>query len=92
MCKLKKSLSGCKQSPRAWYNRVDAYLKQLGFSKSENEATLYLKEDQSDNQVVEIMTKALPKSKLEFLKIKMGQEEAKLKGSIKLPSFYLVYF
>ena len=39
--KLHKTLYGLKQAPKAWYNRIDSYLIQLGFKRSENEATLY---------------------------------------------------
>ena len=30
-----------KQAPRAWYSRIDAYLKQMGFQKSEADPNLY---------------------------------------------------
>ena len=35
VCRLKKALYGLKQAPRAWYSRIDTYLQQLGFEKSE---------------------------------------------------------
>jgi hypothetical protein len=41
VCKLKKELYGMKQAPRAWYSRIDAYLQQLGFEKSEVDPNLY---------------------------------------------------
>ncbi|KAJ6423509.1 hypothetical protein OIU84_024466 [Salix udensis] len=40
---LKKALYGLKQAPRAWYSNLDEYLASLGFEKSLNEATLYVK-------------------------------------------------
>jgi hypothetical protein len=43
---LKKALYGLKQAPRAWYNRIDTYLIKSGFSRSQNEPTLYTKTDQ----------------------------------------------
>jgi hypothetical protein len=43
---LKKALYGLKQAPRAWYNRIDTYLIKSGFSRSQNEPTLYIKRDQ----------------------------------------------
>eukprot|EP00253_Pinus_taeda_P026032 PITA_26032 len=41
VCKLKKALYGLKQAPRAWYSRIDTYLQQLGFTKSEANPNLY---------------------------------------------------
>ena len=38
---LKKALYGLKQAPRVWYSRIDAYLQQLGFEKSEADPNLY---------------------------------------------------
>jgi hypothetical protein len=43
---LKKALYGLKQAPRAWYSRIDTYLIKSGFSRSQNEPTLYTKIDQ----------------------------------------------
>jgi hypothetical protein len=40
---LKKALYGLKQAPRAWYNRIDAHLLDLDFTKSLSEFTLYLR-------------------------------------------------
>jgi hypothetical protein len=40
---LKKALYGLKQAPRAWYSRLDSYLLSLGFERSMNEVTLYVK-------------------------------------------------
>lgn len=44
--KLKKVLYGLKQAPRAWYNQIDGYYLDKGFSKSESESelTLYVKQ------------------------------------------------
>ena len=41
VCSLKKSLYGLKQAPRAWSFRIDTYLQQLGFQKSEADPNLY---------------------------------------------------
>ena len=41
--KLQKALYGLKQAPRAWYSKVESHLVHCGFTRSENEATLYVK-------------------------------------------------
>jgi hypothetical protein len=41
--RLKKSLYGIKQAPRAWYARIYNYLMRLGFSKSHANPKLYYK-------------------------------------------------
>jgi hypothetical protein len=40
---LKKALYGLKQALRAWYNILDNHLLSLGFDRSMNEVTLYVK-------------------------------------------------
>eukprot|EP00253_Pinus_taeda_P003787 PITA_03787 len=45
VCRLKKALYGPKQTPRAWYNRIDAYLIENGFDKCDGEPTLYINEN-----------------------------------------------
>ena len=41
VCRLKKKLHVLKQAPRAWYSRIDTYLQQMGFEKSEADPNLY---------------------------------------------------
>ena len=41
--KLKKALYGLKQSLRAWFSRLDSYLKHQGFRRGSTESNLYLK-------------------------------------------------
>jgi hypothetical protein len=43
VCKLKKSLYGLKKSPRAWYHRLDTYLKDKGFKRGTTDNNLYIK-------------------------------------------------
>jgi hypothetical protein len=43
VCRLKKDLYRLKQAPRAWYGRIDSFLKRLGFTKSNNHSNLYFK-------------------------------------------------
>ena len=44
VCKLLKALYGLKQSPRAWYERLHNYLIQIGFQKTNDNNSLYIKE------------------------------------------------
>jgi hypothetical protein len=41
VCILKKALYALKQAPRDWYLRIDTYLQQMGFEKSEANPNLY---------------------------------------------------
>ena len=43
VCKLKKSLYGLKQSPRAWFGRFTKSMKAFGYSQSNWDHTLFLK-------------------------------------------------
>ena len=43
MCRLKKALYGLKQAPRTWYDRIDGFLKSMGFTKSKADSNLYYK-------------------------------------------------
>lgn len=52
MYKLHKALYGLKQALRAWYSMIDAHLIHLDFKRSENKATLYLKQDEDGLQLV----------------------------------------
>ena len=40
VCRLKKALYGFKQAPRAWYNRLDTYLKKLNFRRGRDDSNL----------------------------------------------------
>lgn len=43
VCKLKKSLYGLKQSPRAWFGRFSKSMKNFGYKQSNSDHTLFLK-------------------------------------------------
>ena len=44
VCKLHKALYGLKQTPRAWYERLHNYLIQIGFQRTNDNSSLYIKE------------------------------------------------
>lgn len=52
MYKLRKALYGLKQAPRAWYSKIDGYFRQNGFTRSENEPTLYVKKEGKDACII----------------------------------------
>ena len=41
VCRLKKSLYGLRQAPRAWYGNIYGFLINLGFTKSKVDSHLY---------------------------------------------------
>ena len=54
VCELHKALYGLKQAPRAWYERIHNYLIQIGFQRTNDNRSLYVKEG-SNKKIV--MTK-----------------------------------
>ena len=42
--KLHKELYGLNQAPRAWYERLHNYLVQIGFQRTNDNSSLYIKE------------------------------------------------
>jgi hypothetical protein len=53
VCKLKKVVYGLKQTPRAWYSRLDKYLQQAGFRKRSAD-NLYIKVIQGNILLIEV--------------------------------------
>ena len=43
VCRLKKSLYGFKQAPRAWYAKMDSFLLDIGFSRCHSDPNVYTK-------------------------------------------------
>ena len=43
VCRLKKSLYGIKQAPRAWYATIDGFLLSLSFVRCKYDTNIYLK-------------------------------------------------
>ncbi|CAI7788926.1 unnamed protein product, partial [Closterium sp. NIES-53] len=43
VCKLKKSIFGLKQAPRCWYQKLAAFLEEMGFRTSSCDESLFLK-------------------------------------------------
>lgn len=49
--RLRKSLYGLKQSPRAWNKMIDSFLVKLGFNKFTSEHDVYVKGSNEQDQV-----------------------------------------
>ena len=43
LCRLKKSLYGVKESPRAWYAKIDGFLLSQNFVRFNSDPNVYLK-------------------------------------------------
>ena len=52
VCKLHKALYGLKQAPRAWYERLHNYLIQIGFQRTNDNSSLYIKQGQNNRIVL----------------------------------------
>ncbi|WKA00602.1 hypothetical protein VitviT2T_018942 [Vitis vinifera] len=50
VCKLKKSLYGLKQSPRAWFGRFTKSMRAFGYRQSNSNHTLFLKKQHVDDR------------------------------------------
>ena len=46
VCRLRKSLYGLKQSPRAWFDRFTKAIKKQGYSQGQSDHTLFIKRHQ----------------------------------------------
>jgi hypothetical protein len=49
VCKLHKSLYGLKQSPRAWNQKLDAFLKSIKFVRSDADFSIYVGKSKMSN-------------------------------------------
>jgi hypothetical protein len=54
VCKLKKTLYGLKQTPRAWYSRLNKYLQHAWFRKGSTDNNLYIKIIQDSILLIEV--------------------------------------
>ena len=48
VCLLQRSLYGLKQAPRAWYQRFASYIRQLGFTASVSDVSLFVYKEGGD--------------------------------------------
>ncbi|CAB4042840.1 Hypothetical predicted protein [Paramuricea clavata] len=76
VCKLNKSLYGLKQSSRCWNSVLDEHLKPIGFTQTESDPCIYVKEEDGDIFVVAIHVDDI------ILAGKTDEKIAKVKESI----------
>jgi hypothetical protein len=55
VCKLKKSLYGLKQSPRAWFDRFTKVVKKSGYIQCQTDHTMFLKQSPSGKKAILIV-------------------------------------
>lgn len=48
VCRLKKSLYGLRQAPRAWFEKINSFLEELGLSRTEADYSLFHFIDKGD--------------------------------------------
>lgn len=53
--RLKKSLYGLKQSPRAWFERFTRAVKQVGYEQCQSDHTLFIKHGDSSKKLILIV-------------------------------------
>lgn len=51
VCKLKKSLYGLKQSPRAWFKKFSVNMTKFGYDQGQADCTLFTKHSSSEKKV-----------------------------------------
>lgn len=55
VCKLKKSLYGLKQSPRAWFDRFTKVVKRVGYDQCQTDHTMFVKHSPSGKKAILIV-------------------------------------
>ncbi|EOY17116.1 Cysteine-rich RLK (RECEPTOR-like protein kinase) 8 [Theobroma cacao] len=55
VCRLKKSLYGLKQSPRAWFDRFAKTIKRYGYQQGQTDHTLFFKHSQDGKKTILIV-------------------------------------
>ncbi|RVW85258.1 Retrovirus-related Pol polyprotein from transposon RE1 [Vitis vinifera] len=90
VCKLKKSLYGLKQSPRAWFERFGKVIKHYGYTQSQADHTMFYKHSNEGKVVIlivyvdDIVLTGDDCNELEKLKGKLAEEfEIKDLGALK---------
>lgn len=90
VCRLRKSLYGLKQSPRAWFERFGNVVRSFGYGQSQADHTLFYKHNVNGKIAVlivyvdDIILTGDDEGELHFLKKKLAEVfEIKELGSLK---------
>ncbi|CAL9025055.1 unnamed protein product, partial [Prunus brigantina] len=84
VCKLRKSLYGLKQSPRAWFGRFAASRRKSGYVQSNSDHTLFLKRRKEIQSLQKYLASEFEMKSLGDLKYFLGIEVARSKHGIFL--------
>jgi hypothetical protein len=58
-CRLKKSIFGLKQAPRAWYDKIDSLFLQLGLKHFEYDHSLYVLHTHGNTLIIVVYVDSL---------------------------------
>lgn len=78
VCLLNRSLYGLKQSPRAWYEEIDSFLRLSGWQRSSSDPNLYFLRDGESITIILLFVDDL------LLTSSNNQEITRVKGDLKL--------
>jgi Reverse transcriptase (RNA-dependent DNA polymerase) len=59
VCKLKKSIYGLKQSPRAWYAKLSSSLLKINFVKSTADSSMFIKHKHDCTTIILVYVDAI---------------------------------
>ena len=82
-CRLKKSIYGLKQSPRAWYGKLSTYLISCNFKVSHADHSLFVKTEGTTKTIVLVYVDDIIVTGNNHTKIKKVQLQLKNKFEIK---------
>jgi len=82
VCKLKKSIYGLKQSPRAWYERLEMELRSWGFKRFESDHSVFVRGNGQDQVILAVYVDDLIISGPTFTRVNQVKEE--LSGTFKM--------
>ena len=78
VCKLQQALYGLKKAPRAWFSRLDNYLKQQGYKRGATDSNIYIKIEDKNMIIVVVYVDYIKfGSNLQILSVNFASEMKK---------------